>query len=258
MLIDTHCHLTDSKIEDVKKTIELAKMAGVEQMFIQPTDMEDSKRAVLVAEQEKLYAVVGVQPEFVDTVTDINTLIYQIEELVEKSSRVIGIGEIGLDFYWDREKKTKTKQIEVFRAQMEVAVRLKLPVVIHMREAEEEMLSVLNSMEKVPSGEFHCFGGGEEFLKRVLEKGFYIGFAGNVTFKSAGELRRMLTFVPPNRLLLETDSPYLSPEPLRGRVNSPANVKIIATAVAKELNIETEKLIEQTGKNALCLFSLDI
>ena len=110
MLIDTHCHLTDPKIIDVKKTIEEAKMVGVEQMFLQPTCIEDARRAIVLAEQENLYAMVGVQPEFLDTVVDVNQLVYEIEELVGKSRRVIGIGEIGMDFYYDKEKKTKEKQ----------------------------------------------------------------------------------------------------------------------------------------------------
>jgi TatD DNase family protein len=258
MLIDTHCHLTDPKITDVKKTIEEARAVGVEQMFLQPTCIEDARRAIVLAEQENLYAMVGVQPEFMDTVVDVNQLVYEIQELVGKSRRVIGVGEIGLDFYYDKEKKTKEKQLEIFVAQMELAVRLKLPVVIHMREAEEEMYSVLKNMKEVPRGEFHCFAGSEEFLNFIIDKGFYVGIAGNITFKSAHELRRILKLVPKGRLLLETDSPYLAPEPVRGTVNTPANVKIIAEFVARELSLEPLKLIEQTGKNALCLYSLDI
>lgn len=258
MLIDTHCHLTDAKIVDVKRAIEEARAVEVEMMFVPADSVESSRRAVILAEQEDLYVMVGVHPENVSEVTDIDQMIQELEEVVGKSKRVIGIGEIGLDFYWDKEKKTKDKQIEVFKAQMEMAVQLKLPVVVHMREAEEEMLEVLNKMEKLPKGEFHCFAGGEEFLKYVLEKGFYVGFAGNVTFKSAHELRERLHEVPLDRLLLETDSPYLAPEPMRGTVNMPANVKIIAKFVACELALDTTKLIDQTGKNALCLYSLDI
>jgi len=256
MLIDTHCHLTDPKIVDIKKTIGDAKAVGVEKMFLQPTCIEDSRRVVAVAEQEGQYAMVGIQPEFMDTVVGVDQMIYEIEEIIGKSSKVIGIGEIGLDFCWDKEKKTKEKQLKIFVAQMELAVRLKLPVVIHMRDAEEEMLEVFNKMERLPRGEFHCFAGSEEFLKFILDKGFYVGIAGNITFKSAHELRRILKLVPLGRLLLETDAPYLSPEPVRGTVNTPANVKIIAKFVAAELALDTNTLIEQTGNNALCLYSL--
>jgi len=276
MLIDTHCHLTDPKIIDVKRVIKEARAVGVEMMFLQPTDIEDSKRVVAVAEQEGLYAMVGVQPEKVENlyrfrIPDVTVgagrsgmtesvttyLTKELIKIIKGSKRVIGVGEIGLDFSWDKERKTKGKQVEIFSAQMELATRLALPVVIHMRDAEKEMLEVLTKMDKLPRGEFHCFAGSEEFLKYILEKGFYVGVAGNVTFKSAHELRRIIKMVPLDRLLLETDAPYLAPEPVRGTVNTPANVKIIAKFVAAELALDTNKIIEQTGKNALCLYSLD-
>ena len=288
MLIDTHCHLTDQKFTEVKKIIEEAIAAGVEKIFVPGTSIEDSKRAVAIAEQEDLHAMVGVHPEEVEnlfrlprreytprndnlsgmdrhssctrfamTNDVVDQMIDELEEIIGRSNRVIGIGEIGLDFYFDKKKKTKEKQIEIFVAQMKLAVHLKMPVVIHMRDAEEEMLAVLTKMETLPRGEFHCFAGSEDFMKYILEKGFYVGFDGNFTFKSAQNLRELVHKVPLNRLLLETDSPYLAPEPLRGTVNTPRNVKIVATAVATELNLETEKIIEQTGQNALCLYSLE-
>jgi TatD DNase family protein len=258
MLIDTHCHLSDPKFTDVKKTIREAREVGVEKIFIPSGNFEDARRAVLIAEQEEQYAMVGVHPEDINTISGIDQMIYELEEMVGKSERVVGIGEIGLDFFYDKEKKTKEKQLAIFEAQMKLAVRLKLPVVVHMRDAEEEMLAVITQMHKLPRGQFHCFAGSESFLRTVLEKGFYVSFAGNITYKSAVELRRLLTLVPLSKLLLETDSPYLAPEPVRGTVNAPCNVKIIAAAIAQELNLDTKKIIEQTGKNALCLYSLDI
>lgn len=257
MLIDTHCHLTDKKFTDVKETVREAKRAGVEKIFIPTTSIEDAKRAVLLAEQENLYAMVGVHPEEVEKIQNIEQMIYGLEEIWGRSDRVIGIGEIGLDFYWDKEKKTKEKQIEVLKALMNMAVKLKIPVVVHMREAEEEMFEILEEMEELPRGQYHCFAGSEKFLEYILEKGFYVSFAGNITYKSAGRLRELLHKVPLTRLLLETDSPYLSPEPMRGTVNTPANVKIVATALAKELGLTTEKIIEQTANNTLCLYSLE-
>jgi len=257
MLIDTHCHLTDPKFTNVKESISDAFEVGVKSIFIPSGSIEDSKRGVLIAEQEGLYAMIGVHPEDIESVTDVNKMIYELEELNSKSDRVIGVGEIGLDFFYDKEKKSKEKQVEIFTAQMALAVRLRLPVVIHMRDAEEEMLAVLTEMSELPRGQFHCFAGNESFLKFVLERGFYVSFAGNITYKSAGDLRRLLKMVPLNKLLLETDSPYLAPEPVRGTVNAPCNVKIIATAIANELSLDTENIIEQTGKNALCLYSLE-
>jgi len=258
MLIDTHCHLTDPKFTDVKRTIAEAREAGVEKILMPTGSIADAKRAILIAEQEKQYAMAGVHPEDIESVTDIDQMIYELEELIGKSKRVIGIGEIGLDFFFDKEKKTKEKQLEIFVTQMELAAKLKLPVVVHMRDAEEEMLAVLTQLKTLPRGQFHCFAGSEKFLRFVLDKGFYVSLAGNITYKSAQNLRDLVHLVPLDKLLLETDSPYLSPEPLRGSLNTPANVKIIATAIAYELSLDTEKLIEQTGNNAICLYSLDI
>jgi TatD DNase family protein len=276
MLIDTHCHLANPEFTDVKKIIAEAREVGVEKILIPSGNLEYSKRSVLIAEQEGQYAMVGVHPEDVEDLhrfrvkpgmtSVVGQAVKELEGLANSSKRVIGIGEIGLDFNWRREKtplrqdyagQAKEKQIELFMAQMDLAVRLKLPVVIHMRDAEEEMWPILHKMEVLPRGQFHCFAGSEEFLKYILEKGFYVSFAGNITFKSATNLRSLVHQVPPDRLLLETDAPYLSPEPLRGRLNTPANVKIIATFIAGELALDTKNLIEQTGKNALCLYSLE-
>jgi len=258
MLIDTHCHLTDPKFTDVRSVIAEAHKVGVKKIFIPSSNIEDANRAVLLAEQEDLYAMIGVHPEEIDNVLNIDLMIDELKKINNKSNRVIGIGEIGLDFYWDKEKNTKEKQIEVFVSQMKLALSLKLPVVIHMREAEIEMREVMEKMDNLPEGQFHCFAGSEEFLEYILSKGFYVSFAGNITYNNASELRRLLRLVPLERLLLETDSPYLAPEPVRGSLNNPANVKIIATVIAKELNLDSDILIEITGKNALCLYSLDI
>ncbi len=257
MLIDTHCHLTDKKFTDVRTVIEEAKEAGVAKIVVPAINIEDSKLAAKVAEGEDVYAMAGVHPEEVEGITDVNKMAEELRQILSQTNKMVGIGEIGLDFYWDKEKKTKKKQIEVFAAQMELAVQMNLPVVIHMREAEKEMREVLEKMKVVPRGQFHCFAGSEDFLELILDKGFYVSFAGNITYKTAENLRDMVKKVPLSRLLLETDSPYLSPEPLRGTVNTPANVKIIATAIAAELEVETNILIEQTGKNTLCLLSLE-
>ncbi len=259
MLIDTHSHLTDEKFVDTEKVIETARNAGVEMVFVPTVDIKDARRAVsLCQKHQELRVMVGIHPENVDEVENTVTAIEELEILAKKEKVVIGIGEIGLDFFWDKEKRTEKKQRELFRAQMEMARRLKLPVAVHMREAETEMSEVIDELGELPRGQFHCFAGSEAFLEKVLKAGFFISFAGNLTYKSAGRLRQLLKKVPLGRLLLETDSPYLSPEPKRGTVNEPANVKILAEFVADELNLDTETVMKQTRKNALCLYSLDI
>jgi TatD DNase family protein len=258
-LIDSHCHLIDKKFADIESVFKRATMAGVEKMIMPTGNLTDAIKAIQLAKEFKQFAMVGIHPEDIDTVVNIEAVIAEERSIIANGgSCVVGIGEIGLDFYFDKEKKSKEKQIEIFTKQMQLAVELKLPVVIHMREAEDEMLKVLEELSEVPTGQFHCFDGSEPFLKYVLEKGFYVSFAGNITFKSAGNLRELIKLVSLNKLLLETDSPYLAPEPLRGTVNEPANVKIIAEFIAGELGITPDLLAETTTKNAKCLYSLDI
>lgn len=258
-LIDSHCHLIDDKFTDISGVLERARNNGVEQLIMPTGNLNDAIKAIQFAKVYKQFAMVGIHPEDIDTVINTEVVIAEERSIITNGgSCVVGIGEIGLDFNFDKEKKSKEKQIAIFTKQMQLAVELKLPVVIHMREAEEEMLETLEKIDKLPTGQFHCFAGSEKFLKYVLEKGFYVSFAGNITYKSAGSLRGLIKLVPLNRLLLETDSPYLAPEPLRGTVNEPANVKIIAEFIARELEITSDLLAETTTKNTKCLYSLDI
>jgi len=179
-----------------------------------------------------------------------------VEELVRRSNRVVGIGEIGLDFHYDKERSSKELQIKVFREQMELAGELELPVAIHTRDAEEEMRGVLKTSSSLPAGQFHCWSGSDGLLGLVLEKGFYVSFCGNITYKSADLLREQVKRVPFDRLLLETDSPYLAPGGRRGSLNEPANVKIIAEYIADLLGVSSETLINQTTANTQCLYLL--
>ncbi len=286
--------MTDEKFSDVKDALKKAYSAGVKKIIIPSTSLEDARRAVVIATQENQYCLAGIHPEEVEKMFNdipdgfrvkpgmtlmgggsstpatadrylgmtesekLDIVMEELKKIIESSERVVGVGEIGLDYYWDKEKKTKKMQTELFLKQMQLAADSKLPAAIHMRGSEEEMKIELLSMKSLPTGQFHCFGGSSEFLELVLSKGFYVSFCGNITYKSAGDLRYLLKQVPLKRLLLETDSPYLSPEPLRGTVNGPANVKITAEFIASELNIDYRKLTEITSQNTKCLYSLDI
>lgn len=263
MLIDTHCHLTDKKYTNISDVIELAKRAGVEKMIVPGTDLDDSRKAIEIADNyEQVWAMVGVHPENIAHLSfSIAQSRAELARMVGSSKKVVGIGEIGLDNYLrtreiknSRTRGQMKRQIEVFKMQLELAAELNLPVVIHMREAEEEMRGVLDELTELPRGQFHCWSGREELLKLVLEKGFYVSFCGNITYPSADNLRRLAKLVPLDRLLLETDSPYLSPEPVRGSVNIPSNVKILAEYLANLLRIPVEILVNQTTKNAKCLY----
>lgn len=259
MLIDTHTHLVDEKFPNWWEVISRARDAGVERFVVPTTSLNNLDEAInKLKDVEGVFLLAGVHPEEVATVVGMTELISEMRERVVKNKKIVGIGEIGLDFYYDKEKKTKIKQVELFKAQLELAIELNLPVAIHMREAEKECLEVFKSLASLPKGQFHCFAGGEEFLKEILAWGFYVSFAGNLTYKSAHTLRERLKEVPLNRLLVETDSPYLAPEPVRGTINEPGNVKILAEFISKELNCSFEQISQTTSQNAECLYSLDI
>jgi len=257
MLIDTHCHLTDSKIINLEETIKRAREAGVEKMICPMANLWSWEEIKELTERDKnIYAMVGIHPEDVEETGPLGVAMKRMEEIL-KHPKVKGVGEIGLDFYFDKEKRSKKKQMDFFRAQLEQAIAANKPVAVHMRNAEEEMREVLSGLKKYPSGQFHCFAGSESFLELILEKGFYVSFCGNITFKGAENLRELCKKVPLSRLLLETDTPYLSPEPLRGTVNEPANVKITAEFLAELRGESFEKIADTTSRNAICLFSLD-
>src|SRR5258706_2782578 len=201
MLIDTHCHLTDERLTDTKEVLRRARAAGVTKVIMPSTSLEDAKRAAVIAVQENQYSLAGIHPEELETVEDVETEMEAIKRVIESSSRVVGIGEIGLDFYFDKEKKTEKKQKELFRKQMDLAVEMRMPVAIHMRGAEEEMTKELIEIHRLPTGQFHCFAGSEDFLKMVLKMGFYVRFAGNITYKSAANLPAMLHQLTLNKVL---------------------------------------------------------
>ena len=297
-MIDTHAHLTDERLaSQIDAVLARAKKAGVTKIIVPSTTLKDARVVVEIAgKYNEVFGLVGVHPE---NIFDLNhsskpgsqghpresgdlyrfpielaslklrrsgsgmTIINGLTKLVQTSKKVVGIGEIGLDFHYDREKRGKTLQLEIFKGQLDLAVKLKLPVAVHMRDAEEEMRGVLKTSSSLPAGQFHCWSGSDELLGLVLEKGFYVSFCGNITYKSAGLLREQVKRVPFDRLLLETDSPYMRPSGSfasqaggRGSLNEPANVKIIAEYSADLLGVSSETLINQTTANAQCLYLL--
>ncbi len=256
-MIDTHAHLSDQAFErKLDRVVKSAKNVGVERIIVPSVDLEDATKVKDIAKQYKgVYALVGVHPEKVINDPDFKFRDDEMMRLIKDEEKIVGIGEIGLDFYWDRQKKTKKRQVELFKKQLELAVVMDLPVVIHMRDAEEEVTEVIQSLEITPRGQFHCWSGGEDFLKLVLNKGFYVSFAGNVTYKKSDHLVSLVKRTPIERLVLETDSPYLAPGELRGRMNEPKNVKIMASFLAGLYQRPIEEIHEITSKNALELFN---
>jgi TatD DNase family protein len=197
-----------------------------------------------------VFATVGIQPHDARSFT--SDALVEIEEL-SSAPRVIAIGEIGLDFHYDH--SPRPEQFAAFEAQVELAARLGLPVVVHSRESNPEALQVIRAgAPNMAGGVFHCFSGDEEFAREVLDAGFYIGVDGPITFKGAEKLRRVVQVTPSDRLLLETDCPYLAPVPLRGKRNEPAYLTYIAEEVARIKGMTVESLGEITSRNARRLF----
>jgi TatD DNase family protein len=259
-MIDTHCHLNfDSYNEDRDAVIERAAKAGVTQIIIPAVDMETCEEAMaLAAEHEGIFAAVGVHP---NSTADFEP--GMIERLREwsKAKRVVSIGEIGLDYYWD--KSPKARQFEAFEAQLSLAAELQLPVIIHNREADEDVITVLESWVKtVPEsmkarlGVLHSFSAPLAIAERALALGFYLGFTGPITFKKADDLRQVAQNVPLNRLLVETDGPFLTPEPYRGKRNSPEYIPYIMDRLAALQNVSTDEMAKITTENAVRLFGL--
>lgn len=244
-LFDSHAHLMDNKFSgEVATIIENAKQNDVKYIVNIGTDEETSKEAVSQAnELENVYAVVGLYPEYCN---DDNVNLDFIYEL-SKNKKVVAVGEIGLDYH--REETNRENQKKHFIEQIKIANELKLPVAIHSRDADMDMLEILKN-NKIENGfVMHCFSSSTEIAKEIIKLGGYISLSGTVTFKNAKNIVEVAKLVPEDKLLVETDSPYLSPEPFRGSRNEPANVKYTAQKVADIREVKLELLAEKLTAN---------
>lgn len=263
-MIDIHCHLNFHKFEhDVDAVIHRAFEKGVKKIVNVGTSLESSEHAVRLAEKyENLFAIVGIHPHHADKVVE--TFIKKLEKIAQHK-KVIGIGEIGMDFfsYQSNGIVDPKQQRKVFEQQLELAHRLKLPLQIHNRQAGKDILEILdyhkNSLETVP-GMFHCMSGNLDFLKKVLDRGFYVGFDGNITYEglAPGEdtkLTDLVSYAPLQRIVIETDSPYLTPIPHRGTRNEPQYVILTAHFIAQVKGIPPASVIDQTTENVYTIFT---
>jgi len=274
-MIDTHAHLNDPKFApDLDEVISRARAAGVDRIVVCGYDLPSSRAAIEIAARfEGVFATVGIHPHDVA-----NFRREAVRELAELSAapKVIAIGETGLDFHYDF--SPRAAQIEAFEAHIELAGRVGLPIVVHSRESNDEALQVIESSAANIAGcVFHCFSGDEEFARRVVDAGFYIGIDGPITFGSrsgavpsrqyrSGGLRpatgrhggrpvqRVVESAPLDRLLIETDSPYLAPVPHRGKRNEPGYLVHIAEEVARIRGLAVEDIARITSENARRLF----
>ena len=252
MYFDTHAHYDSSKFsEDRDEVLRSVLDAGVS-LVIDPGDtVARSGNAVRLAQQyDHVYAAVGVHPEEYETWTD--TAIDALRALA-KEPKVVAIGEIGLDYYWDKEHVELQKTM--LRAQIALALELDLPVIIHDRDAHGDCLSIVSEYPEL-RGVFHCFSGSSEMAKELLKRGWYLGFDGPITYKNAVRALEVIRICPHDRMLLETDSPYLSPVPNRGKRNDSRNLPYIAAVIARETGMTTEEVAALTMKNGKRLFRI--
>ncbi|WP_078393316.1 TatD family hydrolase [Shouchella patagoniensis] len=254
MLFDTHVHLNAEQFEsDVDETITRAREAGVKEMIVIGFDEQTITRAIELAEQDSdLYAAVGWHP--VDAIDMTDNHLKWIEELAAHP-KVVALGEMGLDYHWD--KSPKEVQKEVFRKQINLAKKVKLPIIIHNREADQDVVDLLEEEgANEVGGVMHCFGGSVEIADRCIDMNFHIGLGGPVTFKNAKRPKQVAKHVPIERLLIETDAPFLAPDPYRGKRNEPAYVKRVAEDIADLRGISYQELCEKTRDNARKLFQI--
>jgi len=255
MLFDTHVHLNAEQFEeDLTEVIKRAQEAGVANMIVVGFDRPTITKAMeLVETYDFLYAAVGWHP--VDAIDMTNADLEWIESLAAHP-KVVAIGEMGLDYYWD--KSPKEIQMEVFRKQIRLARRVKLPIIIHNREATADIITILREEEaSLVGGIMHCFSGSVETAKECLEMNFYISLGGPVTFKNAKKPKEVAAEVPLDRLLIETDCPYLAPHPFRGKRNEPAYVKLVAEQIADIKQVSVEEVARITTENAKKLFGIN-
>ena len=255
-LFDSHCHLENGRFEsDLPDVMARMKDAGVSRCILAGSDMETSEQIVKMAsEYPDVYGVVGIHPHDAKTWTD--DCAARLAEWV-KEERIVGIGEIGLDYYYDHSPRDVQK--EVFEKQLLLARELNMPAVFHVRDAHGDVLDILRkNRAQLPDGVVHCYSGSVESAREYLDMGFYISFAGPITFKNANKLLDVAKYVPLDRILVETDSPYLPPVPHRGKMNYSGYMHYTLEAVADIRNKTPEDMAAITVANTCRLFGITL
>lgn len=254
MLIDTHAHLDDRRFDrDRDQIIRQCKKEGVVCIINAGADISSSVKSIsLASEYSFIYATVGIHPHDAKGMDD-NSV--EVLRSLAKKERVVAIGEIGLDYHYNFSPREQQKK--AFREQLNLARELKLPVVIHDRESHGDILTILKEEKAYEiGGVMHCFSGSKEMAREFINMNFYISFAGPVTFHNARRVKEVAEYVPLDRLLVETDCPYLTPVPNRGKRNYPANVKYIAEEISRIKNVSTEELWNSVASNTKKLFNI--
>ena len=249
MYIDTHCHLSLEDYNDIDLVIKENRENSIDKIIISGYSRDTIKETLdLISKYPDVYATIGYHPSEADITNESDLIV--LEEQLQRE-KVVGIGEIGLDYHYGSDNKEK--QIELFRKQMEIAEKYKLPVVIHSRDATEDTINILKEYNVI--GDMHCFSGSLETAKIYINMGYKLGIGGVVTFKNSN-LYKVVESVGLENIILETDSPYLTPEPFRGKQNSSKYIPYIAKRIAEIRNNSVEEVAEITTENACSLFDL--
>ncbi len=254
-LVDSHCHLDMTAYDDdCQEVIARAQEAGVKTIFTIGIDLESSQAAAdLAARHDNIYASVGIHPHHAQEAGD---QAYEALAKLASQPKVVAYGEIGIDLFKDY--APVAVQTQVFREQLEVAKKLGLPVIIHDRDAHDIILDILQeSGPYLAGGVIHCFSGDKDVARRFLDLGFYLSIPGVVTFKKALELQEAAAFIPLDKMLVETDGPFLAPEPWRGKRNEPAYTLYTAEKIAQLKGISLDEVARQTTRNSAALFAIN-
>ena len=250
-IIDTHNHIYPSEVENAVDIIKECASNNID-VILNGVDIASNNEIIELSKKyDNVYAAIGLNYDVIDTFTDEDLIL--LEEQI-KNNKVVALGEIGIDFYWTKENSDK--QIYFFKKQLELAKKYDLPVIVHAREASQKVFDIIKE-SNVRKGSMHCYSGSTELAKEYIKLGFYIGIDGPVTYPNNKKGIDLITNIPVKNLLLETDSPYLSPESKRGQVNTPLNLKEIAEKVSEVKEIPIEEIIENTYNNAKILFRLE-
>ena len=249
-MIDSHAHLCYPDIKnDLDEKLRLAKLAGVSHILTISTNISSMTENIEIANKyDNIFSSIGIHPSYFEDN-------YDLDEMIEmsKNEKVIGIGEIGLDYHYF-EEAPKESQLNLLKDMLSLSNSIDLPYIFHSRECFEDIFNILSEYP-IKSGVFHCYTDNLENAKKILDLGFYISFSGIVTFKNSDDLRSIAKYVPDDRFLIETDCPYLTPVPYRGKVNEPAFVSLVAECIADVRKTTISKISEITTQNFFQLFS---
>ena len=257
MIFDTHIHLNDKKIyENLDFYIQDALNKGVKKFLCVGYDLESSKIAIEIANKyHEVYASIGLIPTEYKQYNDDS--INNLRKLMDKSNKIVAIGEIGLDYYWEKEESVRTLQKKIFIEQIELANELNLPISIHCRDAYKDTLDILKEHACIKKGIMHCFSGSLESAKEFIKLGYLIAFGGVLTFKNSIKTKEVLQNIDLKDVVFETDAPYLAPTPFRGKINIPSYIVETVKYASSLLNCPKETLEDITYKNSLRILNIN-